>query len=129
MTKLSSENMDIINVYRSKDGNLNTLSELLVTLIAPEKTTVVCGDVNICFKSDRNNNLIKTLEENGFKQFVKEATHIQGGLIDHAYVKKGSNAVGVDVCLYSPYYCAKDHDALLITLDFSTEDQKVTMQI
>ena len=77
----------------------------------------MCGDVNICFKFDRNNNLIKNLEDNGFDQYVKEATHIQGGLIDHVYVKQGSTVVDVDVCLYSPYYCAKDHDALLLTIN------------
>ena len=79
---------------------------------------VICGDVNICFKSDRGNKLIKSLEENGFEQFVKEATHIKGGLIDHAYIRSGLDSVEIDVSIYSPYYCAKDHDAVLISLDF-----------
>ena len=117
LTKLTSEDVDIISVYRSKGDKLTDLSDQLLRLIDPLKTTVLCGDLNICFKSDRNNKLIKTLEDHGFEQFVKEATHIQGGLIDHVYICKRLHSVDVDVSLYSPYYCAKDHDAILINLD------------
>ena len=124
ITKLSSDMVELLSVYRSSNGDPRKLSDLIIKNITPEKTTVVCGDVNICFKSDRNNNLIKTLEGNGFDQYVKEATHIKGGLIDHVYVKQGSNGVGVDVCLYSPYYCAKDHDALLLTLDLNSQETR-----
>ena len=117
ITKLSSDMVDLISVYRSNNGDPRKLSDFIIKNITPEKTTLVCGDVNICFKSDRNNKLIKNLEDNGFDQYVREATHIKGGLIDHVYVKQGSTVVDVDVCLYSPYYCAKDHDALLLTIN------------
>ena len=118
LTKISSENVAIISVYRSSQGDLEKLTTHLLNLIVPDKVNVICGDVNICFKSDRSNILIKSLEENGFKQFVKEATHIKGGLIDHAYIRSGLDSVEIDVSIYSPYYCAKDHDAVLISLDF-----------
>ena len=116
LTKLSSENVDVISVYRSNEAKIKEFSDQLLKLFDPLKTTVLCGDFNICFKAERHNKLIKTLEDHGFEQFVKEATHIRGGLIDHAYVYKTKELVDVDVSLYSPYYCAKDHDAILIYL-------------
>jgi exonuclease III len=114
LTKLSSENVDVISVYRSNEAKIKEFSDQL--LFDPLKTTVLCGDFNICFKAERHNKLIKTLEDHGFEQFVKEATHIRGGLIDHAYVYKTKELVDFVVSLYSPYYCAKDHDAILIYL-------------
>ena len=82
-----------------------------------EKTTVICGDFNICYKSDRNNTMIKALEEIGFQQLVQASTHFEGGLIDHVYVRKCVSKVNIDCSQYSPYYCAKDHDALLLTIN------------
>ena len=49
-----------------------------------------------------------------FKQLVHEATHINGGHIDHVYLRSDSLVATVE--LYSPYYTAKDHDALCISL-------------
>ena len=117
LTKLTSDTVDVISIYRSTGAKHDALSAHLFNLFDPLKTAVLCGDLNICFKADRKSKLIQSLEAHGFEQFVKEATHIQGGLLDHAYVLKANNSVEVDVSLYSPYYCAKDHDALLIHLE------------
>ena len=95
------------------------LYENLQKLIDEAKMTIICGDLNICFKSDRNNILIKLLEENGFTQLVHKATHLKGGLIDHVYVRNRSTTTKIEVSIYSPYYCAKDHDAVLIALSFN----------
>ena len=116
LTKLTSNNVDVISVYRSNGAKLEQLSVHLLEMIDPLKITVFCGDLNICFKADRSNKLISMLEAQGFEQFVKEATHIQGGLLDHAYINKSNRSIEVDVSLHSPYYCAKDHDAILIHL-------------
>ena len=86
-----------------------------------EKTTLICGDFNVFFKADRNNKIIHTLEEFGFKQLVQEGTHIKGGLIDHVYFRQIDDQVCVDCSLYSPYYCAMDHDALLTTVILKKE--------
>ena len=56
------------------------------------------------------------LENEGFQQLVDEATHYMGGHIDHVYSNHNPQKYQVDVKLYSPYYLAKDHDALLITI-------------
>ena len=56
------------------------------------------------------------LLEIGFQQLVTQATHIEGGLIDHIYFRNGRHPMEIDVALYSPYYTAKDHDALCVTI-------------
>ena len=87
--------------------------------ITPGITTVVCGDLNICYLSNRNNRIIKFLEESGFSQLMNEATHIKGGHIDHFYYKLGENiAKDPSIFRYSPYY--SDHDATCATI-FQTE--------
>ena len=117
LTKLKSKYVDVISVYRSKEGIINQILDQLSNLIDWDKTTLICGDFNVCYRSDRDNKLITTLEAHGFKQLVQEATHIKGGLIDHAYIRESGTSVSVDCSLYSPYYCAMDHDALLTTID------------
>ena len=118
---ISSDIIDIISVYRSKDGNTRILSEELLKLLHPEKVTVIFGDFNICLKVDKQNTLIKSLEEQGFTQFVTEATHLKGGHIDHAYIREEVQNLEVNVSIYSPYYCARDHDAVLISLRFKKQ--------
>ena len=81
-----------------------------------KKSTILCGDFNICYNQERKNSIISSLERHGFKQLVKESTHIQGGHIDQVYVKEADYMLSVEVELYSPYYSAKDHDALLINV-------------
>ena len=65
----------------------------------------------------------QALERNLFKQLVKEATHIQGGHIDHAYWK---DTIGMwqDPAIerYSPYY--SDHDGICITLTKQSQDNR-----
>ena len=116
ITKMTSEFLEVISVYRSKEGLINQILQELSNLIDGDKTTMICGDFNICYNSDGSNKLVKTLEGLGFKQLVQESTHIKGGLIDHVYLRESKTSVSVDCSLYSPYYCAMDHDALLTTV-------------
>ena len=117
VSKLSSPALDVISVYRSQHGNLQQLTEHLLSMIDKSQPTLICGDFNVCLKTSSNNHLTKTLETHGFLQYVREATHIKGGHIDHVYFKQGERKMDVNVCLYSPYYLATDHDALLITVE------------
>ena len=115
ITKIKSENLEIIVMYRSEQGNLSELLENLKMIIKPFKNTIVCGDFNLCFLSNRKNKLSKHPEENGFCQLIKEATHIRGRNIDHFYLKTRNDIQdNVSVLRYSPYY--SDHDALCITI-------------
>ena len=68
------------------------------------------GDINIDY--DRNNKLIKALENLGFEQLIQEATRTSGTLIDHIYVNKEMYSLNVKTQLDGMYY--SDHDAITI---------------
>ena len=111
---LSSSDIDILTIYRS--ASCKNAFKNIAEMLNPDKTTIVCGDFNICFLKKTNNVLIQSLLNLGFEQKVTTATHFQGGLIDHVYHRNGKSHFDVKVNLYSPYYTAFDHDALCITL-------------
>ena len=114
LTKLESINLDIIIVYRSEKGNTTELLDHIISMIREEKATVISGDFNICYKTNRKNKISKFLETNGFKQFVEEPTHIRGRHIDHLYFKP-SKLINESPAIYryTPYY--SDHDAICAT--------------
>ena len=115
ISKLASTELEVITVYRTATGSSLELSEHLEALISPGVTTIVCGDFNICFLSNRNNRVTQFLEANGFLQLMNEATHIKGGHIDHFYFKPGENTTeNPSIFRYSPYY--SDHDAICATI-------------
>lgn len=119
ITIMVSEELDVIGVYRSKTNN--TLINKLIPLINPLKSTLICGDFNICSADKPNNNISRAIKNIGFTEIVQKPTHFNGGHIDHAYFlnKNDSNA---QCCLYSSYYTAKDHDTLLITITKNTKE-------
>ena len=116
LTKITSESLDVISVYRSQEGQIKKILNELSNLINWDKNTLICGDFNVCYNSNRSHKLITTLESFGFRQLVQEATHIKGGWIDHVYIRETETKLSVGCSLYSPYYCALDHDALLTTI-------------
>ena len=104
----------VIAVYRSSNSQLGV--EHITSLASEDKGVIICGDFNLCFKERRSHGLIQCLLGLGFEQKVIEATHIEGGLIDHVYYRRGCKNQEVDVKLYSPYYTALDHDAICVTI-------------
>ena len=115
ISKLVSNEVEVIVVYRSEKGNLNDLVEHLKKIINREENTVITGDFNICYISNRKNKVTKYLENDGFSQLMNEATHIKGRHIDHLYFRPGNKPVETpSVYRYSPYY--SDHDAICATI-------------
>ena len=116
ITKLSSPEIDIISVYRSQGANNVDMVNDMKSVINTEKTTIVCGDFNLCFATDKTNCVIKELQDQGFTQLVNKASHIKGGHIDHVYSNHDHEQFEVEVLMYSPYYTSHDHDALCVTI-------------
>ena len=115
IVKYNVKGVRTINVYRSSSHSLAETANVLKTFINSGETTLVSGDFNVCFLKDKKNSISEMLKRLGFIQLTKEATHIQGGLIDHCYwVDKTMKWELPIVERYSPYH--SDHDALLITL-------------
>ena len=87
LTKLSGKSLDLIAVYKAPKGNDGMLRDQLQCLINENRSTIICGDFNLCFVDNRNCRTKKYLTSSKFKQLVHEATHIDGGHIDHVYLK------------------------------------------
>ena len=115
ITMFSSSHLDSIHVYRSAEGSTRDIKEHLEDLIDSNKSVIISGDFNICLDKDPNNPISCYLQQQGFEQMAKEATHDDGGRIDHLYLKKCPEMqADSELLQYSPYY--SDHDALCLTL-------------
>ena len=117
MTKVGSEDIEIINVYRSKEcQNFDTL---LKNLIEPTKKTIVVGDTNFNYQNQKNQRFVKMMiEDLGFKQLVTQPTFdrlptMYPSLLDHVYVSSGlrENFIIEQKCIYF-----SDHDAILFSM-------------
>ena len=79
--KLTMENLDLMNIYRSQDEPLSDARDLVLSYIDPEKDTLIVGDLNVC--ASQSNQFTNSLQRAGFTQLVAVPTHIQGGKYQH----------------------------------------------
>ena len=113
ISKVSSEKMDVINIYRSQGQLLQEAVGHLKSLVNMRKTTLILGDLNFCFKQS-SNALTKYLAKEGFHQLVTTATHIEGRLLDQAHLRSVKVEVEVEVDTTAEYY--SDHDLVTVLL-------------
>ena len=84
-------------------------------MITVKKTTIIGGDFNVCALKNQKNYITLKLKELKFHQIVKQATHIEGGLIDHLYIKQGEETDLIwDVEVLPKYFT--DHDCIRVTV-------------
>ena len=114
ISKVTSDYLDVVNVYRSDGASSNAIVKDLLSMIDQSKSTLIVGDLNICYLSQRSHPVISFLESNGFCQLVKSPTHVDGRLIDHVYHYTPEHAnKEMNVEQQSPYYT--DHDIIWIS--------------
>ena len=114
ITKLTSNNIDIIVLYRSQSGNLMNLAKNLDNMVVNEKPTLVIGDFNFCYTDNSYNPTKKYFQENSFHQIISEPTHIEGNIIDQAHARDENQIHSYTSELHSKYY--SDHRALAILI-------------
>ena len=70
--------------------------------------------------------VLTTLRSMGFILMISEATHTAGGHIDQAWLRNSSDSKQVsETELYSPFFNATDHNAILFThYDPNTEQAR-----
>ena len=85
----SELSLKVLLVYRSHQENIHDFLEALRYILTTHNDiSIALGDFNIDFlKNDRTTIELKNLIF-GFKQIIDKPTHINGGLIDHIYVRK-----------------------------------------
>ena len=91
MTKVSSQTVDIINIYRSRNANSNQFLLDFSQLFDPSQETLVRGDLNICWKSEKGHTILNFLEDQGFEQLVSSPTHMEGRHIDQCFLFNPGN--------------------------------------
>ena len=111
ISKVTSKNIDVISVYRSQKEAFLSLKNQVEALVDPNKTTLIVGDFNFCYKNSQNE-FSKFMSKSKFNQLVEAATHIEGGLLDHAYFKCVGDEREATVELCSNYY--SDHDTVTV---------------
>ena len=80
LAKTCFSQVDIINIYRSKDEPLSRAANILHDHIDPAKDTLIVGDFNV--SAAQTNILCNSLEMAGFNQLVTLPTHIKGGTLN-----------------------------------------------
>ena len=108
MTKLTSASIDIISIYRSQNGNPVNLNHKIKTMIKYGKPQLVIGDFN--YSQSTSNPTKKYLEGTKFESLIHEPTHIDGNVLDQAYLQDVERKLIVTNCLHYKYYT--DHKAI-----------------
>ena len=129
MTKVGTEDIEIINLYRSKE--CRNIETLVKNLINPSKKTIVIGDTNINFKHQNNHNFVKMMTDLGFQQFVTQPTFdrmpiMNPSLLDHVYVSSGLRG-SVKIEQKSVYY--SDHDVIILSLQCSIDSATSSVEM
>ena len=109
LTKITSEKLDIINVYRS--SQCRVFEDELKSLINVKKPTIVCGDTNINVAAG-SCQLLDLMTNLGFNQLVTGSTHDKGGCIDQVFVNSFLHAT-----VEKTRVQFTDHDQIRITIN------------
>ena len=88
------------------------MHKLIQELVVTGKPQLLVGDFNFCYL-DRSSNTY--LQNYNFKQLIEEPTHIEGNILDHAYLRDPNWNLQWKVMLTSKYYT--DHKALALLID------------
>ena len=67
------------------------------SLAKESKSCFIVGDFNIDFLCNSNEVIIKTITSKGFSQIISTPTHLNGGLIDHIYMKYPDHDIKTDI--------------------------------
>ena len=111
LMKVSREDIEIVNVYRSQE--CRDFQEKLNFVVDLSRPTFVWGDTNIDINKDSGKSFAEFMKNLGFTQLVTQPTHDRGGLLDHVWVT--ADLVEKARVNQSAVYFS-DHDILTIQL-------------
>ena len=114
LSRFTSNDLDIISLYRSKQCDLSTMNEMIEDMIENGKPQLLVGDFNNCYLDSSINPSRTYLSQKQFKQLIGEPTHIEGNLIDQAHLRDTRGELEYTVALHSKYYT--DHKAIALLL-------------
>ena len=80
-----------------------------------DKPQLIVGDFNFCYLKNISNSTRHFLEDRQYSQLIKKPTHIEGSLLDQAYIRDTNNLMKITVETQSKYYT--DHKGIALTLE------------
>ena len=114
LSKFTSDMLDIITLYRSQRGDYDKLNEMIDLMMSDDKPLMIVGDFNFCYLKNKYNRTKQHLKAKKFLQLISEPTHIEGHLLDHAYLRDNEGKLEGETEVHSKYYT--DHKSLSIIL-------------
>ena len=84
----------------------------LCEMVSTGKDTIILGDFNTCYFSERSNQVFKAMEQMEFQQLVKQPTHIAGRLIDLVFFRSSDPDICYKVKQQAQFFT--DHDLLQV---------------
>ena len=115
LSKFKSRNLDVISLYRSQACTLDTMMKLIREMVDTGRSQLILGDFNFCYLDGISKKYCKDLESSNFKQLIEEPTHLEGNLLDHAYLRDIDGNLNCTVMLQSKYYT--DHKAVALVIE------------
>ena len=112
LSQFSSLNLNIVVLYRSQQGRQRELNEYLRQMEAPQTPQLVIGDFNFCYLAKASSPTKSFLQKESYNQLVKEPTHIEGHLLDQAYLKDIEGKLDISLETQSKYFT--DHKGIAI---------------
>ena len=112
LSKFSSRTIDIIVLYKSQQETQGNLNQAIEIMTQRSEAALVLGDFNFCYNNDSFNAVTKYMKERKFKQLIAEPTHIEGNLLDQAYLRDVKKELKVTAEVHGKYYT--DHKSLNI---------------
>ena len=114
LSKFCSENLDLVAIYRSKQGNQQDMNQLIKQLENRNVPQMVVGDLNFHYLEEGANSTKKFFKKENYSQLIMEPTHIEGNILDQAYVRDESGLLKITAEIQTKYYT--DHRAIAMVV-------------
>ena len=111
---MTSTQINILAIYRSRNGNLAILNNEIETMMQLDKPLLIIGDFNYCQSELSTNLTTKFLKQNNFINLIDKPTHIEGNILDQAHLHDIERTLTATATLHSKYYT--DHKGIAVTI-------------
>ena len=121
LSKFISSHLTVVALYKSQKESQATLNQAIEDMTKFDKTVIVLGDFNFCYLDNYLNSTKKYMRNRDFKQLINVPTHIEGNLLDQAYIRDKEEKMDVTGDIQGKYY--SDHKALNIIIRWKFQSQ------
>ena len=114
LSKFSSAILDIIVLYRSQQGSKPEMKQLIRQLEDVNAPTLIIGDFNLPFLEEGVNLTKQFFNKNNYTQLIREPTHIEGNILDQAYIRDEKGLLEIIAETHTKYYT--DHRGIAVMI-------------